>query len=328
LAFISEFNVQLLYLPSLKNVVADFLSCPNQTTTASVAATSAADPVDFEEMAAEQNHCLETQRLLGSTSLKLAFRQTGAQYLAGDVSTGNIRPIIPLKFRKTIFDHFHNVAHPARLASRRIISSRFVWRGLSCDVTAWPHGCLACQRGKIHRHTRLVPQPIPIPQRCFSHLYVDLVGPLQYSNNFNYILTIIDCTSKWMEAIPLLESSAAACAKAIIFTWISHFGVPETITSDQGPQFTSSLWLQLCKMLNISHKQTTAYHPGTTKRVSFSDPLVSSPSSSSAPPRDGPRTVFLPSEEVFARPRPAAPSQPPQTRYPSRQQTPPKRLDL
>jgi hypothetical protein len=65
-----------------------------------------------------------------------------------------------------------------------------------------------------------------------------------------------------------------------------------------------------------------------TKRVSFSDPLVSSPSSSLAPPRDGPGTVFLPGEEVFARPGPAAPSQPPQTRYPSRQWTPPKRLDL
>jgi hypothetical protein len=41
-------------------------------------------------------------------------------------------------------------------------------------------------------------------------------------------------------------------------------------------------------------------HPGgpaATKGVSFSDPLVSSPSPL-APPRDGPRTVFLPGEEV------------------------------
>jgi hypothetical protein len=140
-----------------------------------------------------------------------------------------------------IFDHLHNVAHPGRLASHCIISSRFVWRGLSSDVTAWARGCLACQRAKIHRHTRLVPLPIPIPQRHFSHLHVDLVCPLQYSNNFNYIFTIIDCTSKCMEAIPLSETSAAACAKALTFTWISRFRVPETITSDCGPQFTSNL---------------------------------------------------------------------------------------
>jgi hypothetical protein len=81
------------------------------------------------------------------------------------------------------------------------------------------------------------------------------VGPLQYSNNFNYIFTIIDRTSKWMEAIPLSDMSAAACAKALTFTWISRFGVPEMITSDHGPQFTSNLWFKLCEMLHISHKQ-------------------------------------------------------------------------
>jgi hypothetical protein len=71
-------------------------------------------------------------------------------------------------------------------------------------------------------------------------------------------------------------------------------------------------------------------HPGgpaATKRVSFSDPLVSTPSPP-APPQDGPRTIFLPGEEVFACPGPVAPSRMPQTRYPSRQRAPPKRLDL
>jgi hypothetical protein len=221
LAFISEFNVQLLYLPGLKNVVADFLSRPNQTTTGSVAATLAADLVDFEEMAAEKNSCPEKQRLLGGTSLKSAFHQTGAQRLARDVSTGNSCPIVPLKFRKNIFDHFHNVAHPRRLASHRIISSRFVWRSLSSDVTAWARRCLACQCGKIHRHTRLF--PIPIPQRHFSHLHVDLVGPLQYSNNFNYICTIIDRTSKWMEAIPLSETSAQHAQKLYFYLGFSFW---------------------------------------------------------------------------------------------------------
>ncbi len=46
--------------------------------------------------------------------------------------------------------------------------------------------------------------------------------------------------------------------------------------------------------------------PAAAERVSFSDPLVSSPSPL-ALPRDGPVTIFLPSEEVYARPGPAAP---------------------
>jgi hypothetical protein len=64
----------MLYLPGLKNIVADFLSQPSPPElTGIVAAAAAADPVDFEAMAAEQNSCAETQRLLGGTSLKLAF---------------------------------------------------------------------------------------------------------------------------------------------------------------------------------------------------------------------------------------------------------------
>ncbi len=109
---------------------------PPPQSAGSVTTTTAADPLDFEEMAAEQSHCAETHRLLGGTLLKLAFRQTGAQCLAGNVSTGVFRPIVPLKFRKDIFNHFHNVAHPGRLALRQIISSRFVWHGLSSDITA------------------------------------------------------------------------------------------------------------------------------------------------------------------------------------------------
>jgi hypothetical protein len=106
LVFLSRFNVQLLYLPGLKNVVADFLSRPLSKSTGTVAATAVADPVDFEEMAAKQNRCAETQRLLGGTSLKLAFRQTSAQRLAGDISTGVFRPVVPIKFRKDIFCSF------------------------------------------------------------------------------------------------------------------------------------------------------------------------------------------------------------------------------
>jgi hypothetical protein len=132
LAFISEVNVQLLYLPGLKYVIADFLSRPLPQSAGSVAAV-AADPVDYKEMPAEQNRCAEMQRLLDSTSFKLAFFQTGAQCLAGDVSTGIFRPVVPLKFRKDIFSHFHNVAHPGRLTSCRITVFH---PGLCSDITA------------------------------------------------------------------------------------------------------------------------------------------------------------------------------------------------
>ncbi len=68
-------------------------------------------------------------------------------------------------------------------------------------------------------------------------------------------------------SFPLSDTSVEVCAKALTFTWISRFGVPETITSDHGPQFTSNLWFKLCEMLHISHKQTTADHPESNGAV-------------------------------------------------------------
>jgi hypothetical protein len=103
----------------------------------------------------------------------------------------------------------------------------------------------------------------PEISRRFSHLHVDLVGPLQYSSSFNYIFTIIDHMSKWMEAIPLSETFAAACTKALTFTWISHFGVPEMITSDLGPQFTSNLDFKFTKCLTFR----TSKHPESNGAV-------------------------------------------------------------
>jgi hypothetical protein len=188
--FISEFNVQLLFLPGLKNVVADFLSRPAPQATGSVAATSAADPVDFEEMAAEQHRCPETQRLLGGTSLKIAFRQTGAQCLDGDVSTSTFRPIVPSDSEKVFLIISTMLFTPLGLPLVVLFHPSLC--GTDFPATSPPGpASLACQRGKIHRHKRLAPQPISIPQQRFSHRHVDLVGPLQYSNTFNYTCILL-----------------------------------------------------------------------------------------------------------------------------------------
>ncbi len=158
-------------------------------------------------------------------------------------------------------------AHPGRRATRRLISSRYVWKGLSTDVTAWVKACLGCQRAKVYRHVQVPPQHILVPARRFSHIHVDLVGPLPASKGFTYLFTIIDRTSCWPEAIPVAATTTVDCANALFQGWVSRFRVLAVITSDRGAQFTSSLWAALCSLLNIQHNQTTAYHPQSNGMV-------------------------------------------------------------
>jgi hypothetical protein len=80
---------------------------------------------------------------------------------------------------------------------------------------------LGCQRAKIHRHVQVLPQHIPVPSRRFSHIHVDLVGPLPASRGFTYLFTIIDRTSRWPEAIPLHATTTVDCANALFQGWVS-----------------------------------------------------------------------------------------------------------
>jgi hypothetical protein len=49
------------------------------------------------------------------------------------------------------------------------------------------NNCLKCQRGKVHRHVRLRSQHVAVPAQRFSHIHVDLVGPLPASKGATYV---------------------------------------------------------------------------------------------------------------------------------------------
>jgi hypothetical protein len=70
------------------------------------------------------------------------------------------------KNSENTFFYFHNISHPGRLASWCMVSSRFFWRGLASDITAWSRACLHCQQSKIHRHMPAAPAS-PLPAATF-----------------------------------------------------------------------------------------------------------------------------------------------------------------
>ena len=65
---------------------------------------------------------------------------------------------------------------------------------------------------------------------------MDLVGP---SKSFKYLLTIIDRSTKWFEAIPLKSITTKVVIEKFLHTWIARYGTPEILVTDRGTQFTS-----------------------------------------------------------------------------------------
>ena len=276
LSYLAEFTSDLRHVPGVQNVVADTLSRPPATpagrgeisSISSASATPSQDPqsststVDFAEIARAQGTCPGVQKMLSSSSLKVERVEVEGTSMMCDVSTGVPRPLIPTLWRPAVFSAVHTLAHPGIRATRRMISSRFVWARMSADIAAWCRDCQGCARGKVHKHVHTPIQNFTTPSRRFAHLHVDLVGPLPASREgFTHMFTIVDRTTRWPEAILLKNTTAADCAAALTSGWIARFGVPSIITSDRGVQFTSQIWQILCKTLRIKHVVTTAYHP-------------------------------------------------------------------
>ncbi len=135
LAFISEYTNQLVYVPGTSNLVVDALSRPAAAAagTARVCAAIAdRSPLDLKDMALRQILCPQVQALRSSSGLCIITQKVGDLDLIGDSSTGTFRPLVPRDLRRQIFEYLHRTTHPGRRANRRLISSRYVWKGHRC----------------------------------------------------------------------------------------------------------------------------------------------------------------------------------------------------
>ena len=76
-----------------------------------------------------------------------------------------------------------------------------------------------------------------------------------------HVLVIVDHFTRYTRAYVTKDQRASTAAKTLYKGFISNFGAPKRIITDQGKAFTSEVVEQLCSQFRISQSTTTAYHP-------------------------------------------------------------------
>lgn len=256
LTYISQFSTDIRHVAGADNVPADALSRIDSVTHAAV---------DFTALAAAQEGDNELRELQDSSSSGLVLskvRVPGTTVdLVCDTSTGRPRPFIPPACRRRIFDQLHDLSHPGVRASVRLVTDRFVWPSVKKDVSAWARACLACQRSKVARHVRTPLGHYGTPTARFSHVHIDLIGPLPLSHGFKYCLTCVDRWTRWPEVWPLKDMTADTVSLAFLSGWVARFGVPTRVTCDRGAQLRGRVFHDLASSLGIDLGHVSAWHP-------------------------------------------------------------------
>ena len=252
-----EFNIHIQHIAGKDNITADWLS---RTTIDSV--HLAIDPAALAAAQSTSDDIRAARTAVSSLKLE-EVAYPGGLTLVCDTSLGFPRPVVPPEFRRDVFDVLHGLSHPGIRATTQLVQQRYVWHNMKKDVKRWCRECAACAASKVHRHYKAPVGSLPTPERKFSFVHIDITGPLPRSRGFTHLLTIVDRTTRWPEALPLDSTKTEDVARAFISGWISRYGIPLDVTSDRGCQFTSNLWNCIAKSLGSQLHRTTSFHPSS-----------------------------------------------------------------
>ena len=173
--------------------------------------------------------------------------------------------VVPESLRQVALQTTHVLPGGGHFAAEKTLlkcRQRFFWPGMTSMVRDFVAHCLLCaQKGPQQAGMRAPLQPMQAGYP-FEMLALDLVGPLPATARGNkYLLVVIDYFTRWVDAYALPDTSAITVSRALVERWICQFGAPDRLHSDQGSQFTSAVFQELCQLLGIRKSQTTPYHP-------------------------------------------------------------------
>ncbi|VDI79030.1 Hypothetical predicted protein [Mytilus galloprovincialis] len=142
------------------------------------------------------------------------------------------------------------------------VRQRYFWFGVRKFVERWCHKCDVCASRKSPVCKAKAPMRQYNVGAPLERVAMDIMGPLPTSEYGNkHVLVIGDYFTKFVHAIPIVNQEAQTVARAFIENFVTIFGVPMQLHTDQGANFEARVFQELCKVLDIDKTRTTVMRP-------------------------------------------------------------------
>ena len=183
---------------------------------------------------------------------------------------GTLQRVVPILWRRDLWCHMHGTEcrHLSYEKVYDLLQRSYTWPGMSQDILDWGKACLTCQKTKQGIGRGLEPLKQDFTSHRNERVALDLVGILPCSTQENYwILVMQDYYTKWVELTALPNKQATTVAKAMVATWLCHWGCPESLHSDQGNEFDAEVFREVCALMGIHKTRTTPFNPSSNGMV-------------------------------------------------------------
>lgn len=163
--------------------------------------------------------------------------------------------------RKFIVTEIHTPTHFGTDKTYLLLKERFFWPNMYGYVSNFVSQCLICQQTKCNSSPPKAPlSTMVIPEKLMQFIAIDIAFMPKDSNGFQYFLLIGDIFSNFIEAVPLKDQTASTMANALLSHWIYIHGSPHFLLSDQGSNVDGDLIKEVCNILGIEKRRSSAYH--------------------------------------------------------------------
>ena len=169
--------------------------------------------------------------------------------------------VIPHCLRRPVLRLAHE-GHIGIVKCKGRLRSKVWWPHIDCEVSSFISECHSCQTMFDHNHPAPM-MPIPMPESPWLSVAVDLCGPFPTGET---LLILVDYYSRF-PFVEILKSTTSATIISKLFKIFSVHGIPETLTSDNGGQFTSNEMEYFLKINCITHTRTTPLWPQADGQV-------------------------------------------------------------